>query len=506
MALIAQAATLRTRVPFLHFFDGFRTSHEVAKIELLTDDDLRAMIDDELVRAHRGRALSPDHPVHPRHGAEPGRLLPGARDGQPVLRAPARHRAGRDGPARRALTGRQYRLFDYVGAPDAERVIVVMGSGAETVARDRRLPDRARREGRRAEGPAVPAVLGASTSSTRCPPTVRAIAVLDRTKEPGAIGEPLYLDVVTALAEAARRRRARRHAARRRRPLRPVVEGVHAGDGHRRSSTSWRASQPKKPLHRRHRRRRDAHQPAVRPGVRHRAARRRCARCSSAWASDGTVGANKNSIKIIGEETGPARAGLLRLRLEEVGLDDDLAPALRPAADPLAVSDQQANFVGCHQFDFWSGSTCSAAAAPGATFLLNSPLRARTRSGTRCRARCRSRSSTRSSTFYVDRRRPGRPRGRAWAAASTPSCRPASSPSPACCRATRRSPRIKKAIEKTYGKRGDDGRRAQLRGRRRSRSTHLHEVTVPDAATATPRAAAAGARRRARLRPQRDRA
>ena len=130
-ALIAQAATLEARVPFLHFFDGFRTSHEVAKVEQLTDDDLRAMIDEELVRAHRARALSPDRPVHPRHGAESRRLLPGAR-GRAIRStwpAPTIVQNAMDKFA--AGRGRQYHLFDYVGAPDAERVIILMGSGAE---------------------------------------------------------------------------------------------------------------------------------------------------------------------------------------------------------------------------------------------------------------------------------------------------------------------------------------------------------------------------------------
>ena len=130
LALIAQAATLKSRVPFLHFFDGFRTSHEIRKIEELADDDIRAMIDDNLVLAHRQRALNPEHPVHPRHGPEPRRLLPGARGVQSVLPGRARHRPGGDGQVRRHRRPPVH-LFDYVGAPDAERVIVMMGSGAD---------------------------------------------------------------------------------------------------------------------------------------------------------------------------------------------------------------------------------------------------------------------------------------------------------------------------------------------------------------------------------------
>ena len=201
MALIAQAATLESRVPFLHFFDGFRTSHEVNKIEQLTDDDMRAMIDDELIAAHRARGALPRPPGPARHRPEPGCLLPGPRDGQPVLRAAAPKSSRQAMDKFAALTGRQYHLFDYAGAPDAERVIVVMGSGAETAEETAKFLTSAGRESRRGHRPPVPPLLGRSTSCKALPATVKMIAVLDRTKEPGAAGEPLYLDVVTAISE-----------------------------------------------------------------------------------------------------------------------------------------------------------------------------------------------------------------------------------------------------------------------------------------------------------------
>ena len=131
LALIAQAATLRTRVPFVHFFDGFRTSHELNTIEMLDDDDLRALVPEELVRAHRDRALSPGTSVHPRHRAEPRRLLPGAGDGEPVLRPHAEGGAGPDGRLAER-TGRPIGIVEYTGHPEAERVVVLMGSGAQT--------------------------------------------------------------------------------------------------------------------------------------------------------------------------------------------------------------------------------------------------------------------------------------------------------------------------------------------------------------------------------------
>ena len=205
LALIAQAATLEARVPFIHFFDGFRTSHEINKTTLLTDDDVRAMIDDERVLAHRRRALNPDHPfirgtaqnpdvffqaretVNPFYAAVPGI----------VERAMARF-AG--------LTGREYRLFEYFGDPAAERVVVLLGSGAEAA---RETVEYLSAGGERVGVVQVHLYRPFSSAHllAALPASVRAIAVLDRTKEPGATGEPLYQDVLTALAEANAERR-----------------------------------------------------------------------------------------------------------------------------------------------------------------------------------------------------------------------------------------------------------------------------------------------------------
>ena len=239
-ALVAHAASLRSRVPFLHFFDGFRTSHEVDKVALLTDDDLRALVRDDDVLAFRSRGMTPDAPVVRGTAQNPDVFFQAREAANPFYVAvPGIVQDVMDELAER--TGRRYGLVEYVGAPDAERVVVLMGSGAgaaeETV------------EALAAAGEPVGLLkvrlyrpFPAEQLVAALPPTVRSIAVLDRTKEPGALGEPLYLDVVAALDEAFDRDGApavRRAAPGDRRPLRAGVEGVHPGDGQGASSTSW---------------------------------------------------------------------------------------------------------------------------------------------------------------------------------------------------------------------------------------------------------------------------
>jgi len=201
LALIAQAATLRSRVPFLHIFDGFRTSHEVMKIEKLSDDEIRQMIDDTFVNSHRQRALSPDHPVIRGTAQNPDVFFQSRESANPYYsRVPAivQQTMNQFG----SMTGRQYHLFDYWGAPDADRVIILMGSGSEAAqeAVDS-LIDAGEKVGVikvRLFRPFSAAGLLAAL-----PPTATSIAVLDRTKEPGSLGEPLYQDVVTAISESA---------------------------------------------------------------------------------------------------------------------------------------------------------------------------------------------------------------------------------------------------------------------------------------------------------------
>jgi pyruvate-ferredoxin/flavodoxin oxidoreductase len=198
-ALIAHATTLAARVPFLHIFDGFRTSHEINKIEKLSEDDIRALVDDNLVHAHRARALTPDAPVIRGTAQNPDVYFQARETVNPYyLAAPALVQQMMDKLA--TLTGRAYHLFDYIGAPDAERVIVLMGSGCETAEETLHYLT--------AQGEKIGMVkvrlyrpFAVEHFLATLPATVKAIAVLDRTKEPGSAGEPLYLDVVTALVE-----------------------------------------------------------------------------------------------------------------------------------------------------------------------------------------------------------------------------------------------------------------------------------------------------------------
>ena len=198
-ALIAAAATLKSRVPFLHFFDGFRTSHEVNKIELVEPDVIRAMIDDNLVQAHRARALNPDKPSIRGTAQNPDVYFQARESANPFyLECPIIVQEAMNEFAQ--LTGRQYHLFDYVGAPDAERVIVMMGSGAETT------EETVNYLAQHGEKVGVVKVrlyrpFDAAAFVASLPATTKTIAVLDRTKEPGAMGEPLYLDVIGALNE-----------------------------------------------------------------------------------------------------------------------------------------------------------------------------------------------------------------------------------------------------------------------------------------------------------------
>src|SRR5204863_6397786 len=199
-ALVSQAATLRSRVPFLHVFDGFRTSHEVSKIEKLSEEDIRALVDAELVQAHRARALTPDRPVMPGTAQNPDVFFQSReRANSFYLDSPAIV----EGVMKKFadLTGRQYRLFDYVGASDAERVIVIMGSGCEAAEETvETLCARGEKVGLLKVRLYRPFSVDRFVSAL--PLSVQTIAVLDRTKEPGSAGEPLYQDVVTAISEA----------------------------------------------------------------------------------------------------------------------------------------------------------------------------------------------------------------------------------------------------------------------------------------------------------------
>jgi pyruvate-ferredoxin/flavodoxin oxidoreductase len=364
--LISQAAALEARIPFVHFFDGFRSSHEVQKIEQLTDEDMRAMIDDELVRAHRGRALSPDHPVLRGSAQNPDVFFQARERINPYYQAaPGIVQKAMDKFAR--VVGRQYHLFDYVGAPDAERVIVIMGSGAETV---HETVDALVARGEKVGVVKVRLFrpFSAEAFVAALPQTTQVVATLDRTKEPGSAGEPLYVDCITALAETGLNGRT------------PRVIGGRYGL----SSKEFTPAMVKAVFDEMKRQKpRNHFAVGVKDDVTHMSLD-----CDPTFqteaddvvramfyglGSDGTVGANKNSIKIIGEETPNYAQGYFVYDSKKAGsvTVSHLRFGPRPIRSSYLVS--AANFVGCHQFVFLEKYNMLDNAVPGAVFLLNSP-------------------------------------------------------------------------------------------------------------------------------------
>jgi pyruvate-ferredoxin/flavodoxin oxidoreductase len=370
-ALIAHAATLRTRIPFLHFFDGFRTSHEVAKIEELDDQTLRALVDEELVRAHRGRALTPDHPVLRGTAQNPDAFFQAREAANLYYQAcPGLVQQAMDRFA--ALTGRRYRLFDYFGHPQAERVLVLMGSGAETAHETVAwLQERGERVGVlkvRLFRPFSPADLVAAL-----PETTRVLGVLDRTKEPGAVGDPLYLDVVSALQET-RRAGLPRFAAE------PAVVGGRYGL----SSKEFTPGMVKAVFDELGRERpRNHFTVGIVDDVTHASlpvdpefdidSPHRVRAVFFGLGADGTVGANKNSIKIIGEETEHHAQGYFVYDSKKSGAITISHLRFGPGPIRSSYLVRQASFVACHQFGFLDRYDVLDYAAPGAVLLLNAP-------------------------------------------------------------------------------------------------------------------------------------
>ena len=368
LALVAQAASLHTRVPFVHFFDGFRTSHELNTIDMLTDDDLRALVPEELIRAHRARALSPEHPFIRGTAQNPDVYFQARETVNPFYaQVPGAVTAAMDALA--ARTGRQYHLADYTGDPAAERVIVIMGSGAQTAAETARyLAGRGEKVGAvtlRLFRPFPAADLLAAL-----PDTVRRVAVLDRTKEPGSLGEPLFLDVLSALAEA--------HAAGALASM-PVVTGGRYGLSSKEFTpgmvagvfTDLAAAHPKPrftvgitddvggtSL--------DYTELDIEPAGTVRAV-------FFGLGSDGTVGANKNTIKILGADRGLHAQGYFVYDSKKSG--SQTVSHLRFGPDPIHAPYlvHNASFVGCHQAELIERTDVLGRAAPGATLLLNSP-------------------------------------------------------------------------------------------------------------------------------------
>ncbi len=371
LAAIAQRASLKSRIPFLHFFDGFRTSHEVAKIELLTDDDLRRMIPDDLVAAHRARALSPDAPVIRGTAQNPDAFFQ-AREACNLFYqdCPDVVQASMDDFAR--IAGRQYHLFDYVGHPEAEKIIVAMGSGCE-VAHEavEHLVAKGERVGLVKVRLFRPFSLGSFMAAL--PRTTTHIAVLDRTKEPGSLGEPLYQDVVTALREAQQAHIDRFHH-----------EITVLGGRYGLSSKEFTPAMVKAVYDELGKARPKRHfTVGINDDVTHLSLAYDPAFSTEGdevvrahfWGlgADGTVGANKNSIKIIGEDTPNFAQGYFVYDSKKSG--SVTVSHLRFGPKPIrsAYLVNRANFVACHQFGFLEKYEMLEAAVPGATFLLNSP-------------------------------------------------------------------------------------------------------------------------------------
>jgi len=370
LALVAQAVTLSTRVPFVHFFDGFRTSHELNTIELLSDDDLRALVPEELIRAHRGRALTPEHPFIRGTAQNPDVYFQARETANPFYAAvPA---AVEDAMAALAdRTGRRYHTVQYTGHPEADRVIVVMGSAAETIAETvAYLCARGERVGvlnvRLFRPFPVRALLDA------LPATASRIAVLDRTKEPGSNGEPLFLDVVAALAEA--------HTDGERETM-PVVTGGRYGLSSKEVTPAMIAGVFAELARERPRRRFTVgitddvsglslpYDPSldIEPADTVRAV-------FFGLGSDGTVGANKNTIKILGAEEKLNAQGYFVYDSKKSGSQtvSHLRFGPQPIRAPYLV--EQASFVGCHHFGLLDRVDVLGRAAPGATLLLDCAL------------------------------------------------------------------------------------------------------------------------------------
>jgi pyruvate-ferredoxin/flavodoxin oxidoreductase len=370
MALIAQVSTLESRIPFLHFFDGFRTSHEINKIEELEDADLKAMIDENLIYAHRNRGLNPEHPVLRGTAQNPDVYFQGRETVSPFHAAcPGIVQKAMDKFA--GITGRQYHLFDYHGAADAERVIIIMGSGSETVEQTALELNKS--------GAKIGVVnvhlyrpFSAEFLLKALPATVKKIAVLDRTKEPGSGGEPLYLDVVNAISQGVAHGTAPfkqmpvivggRYALASKEFVPAMVKGIFdelskpqpknnftigINDDVSFSSLSY---DPKFEL--------------TDPQT---------VQCMFfGLGADGTVGANHNSIKIIGGETPNYAQGYFVYDSKKSGTVtiSHLRFGPHPIQAPYLIT--QAQFVACHQFNFLERFDITRYVMPGGVFLLNS--------------------------------------------------------------------------------------------------------------------------------------
>jgi len=372
MAVISEAATLRSRIPFLHFFDGFRSSHEINKVIRISDDEMREMIDHDLIVAHRQRAMSPDKPVLRGTAQNPDVYFQGREtvnlfyDKCPEIVEEEMQKFGK-------LTGRDYRLFDYIGDPEAERVIIIMASGAETAAETAQVLA--------AQGEKVGVVnvhlyrpFSMKHLFQALPATVKKIAVLDRTKEPGANGEPLYLDIVNALRVGLDS------------GLAPFKELPHVTGGrYGLSSKEFTPAMVKGVFDEL---KKDQPKTNFTIGITDDVTNTSLEFDPTfetldksvvqamffGLGSDGTVGANKNSIKIIGDETENYAQGYFEYDSKKSGAVtvSHLRFGPKPIKAPYQISEGQASFVACHQLSFVEKFDMLKFARPGSVFLMNS--------------------------------------------------------------------------------------------------------------------------------------
>ncbi len=372
LAAISHATTLLTRVPFLHFFDGFRTSHEITKVEELSDDDLRSLLDEEAIAAHKRRALTPDRPVLRGTAQNPDTFFQAREAANGFTDAvPQKLEAVMERFAE--LTGRRYGLFDYVGHPEAERVVILMGSGAETT--------HEAVEWMMTKGEKVGVLkvrlyrpFDAEALLRALPKTTRGIAVLDRTKEPGAPGDPLYLDVMTALAEARSEGRS---------PF--AIEPRVIAGRYGLSSKEFTPAMVKavfdtllqaKP--------RNHFTLGIVDDVTHRSLAHDAAldiepddvvrAVFFGLGSDGTVSANKSAIKIIGSLPTHFAQGYFVYDSKKAGAVTISHLRFGPRQIRSSYLIERASFVACHQQSFIDKYDMLDLAAPGATFLLNTPI------------------------------------------------------------------------------------------------------------------------------------
>lgn len=371
MALVAQIATLEARLPFMHFFDGFRTSHEVGKIVPISDETIRALLDDKHIIAYRQRALSPDRPIIRGTAQNPDVFFQAREACSPYYEAvPGIVQSVMDRVA--ALTGRALHLFDYYGAPDAERIIILMGSGAEAA---EEAVDAMIKSGEKVGMVKVRLFRPFDTKAflASLPATVKSIAVLDRTKEPGSAGEPLYQDVMTVLAEHAGELKF----------ATPTVVGGRYGLSSKEFTPAMVKGifdELKKPAPKNHftigidddvSHSSIDYDPSysTEEAKTHRA-------LFYGLGSDGTVGANKNSIKIIGSETPNYAQGYFVYDSKKSGSMTTSHLRFGPTPIRSTYLITRASFIACHNFSFLEKINVLEPAIPGAVFLLNSPYSA----------------------------------------------------------------------------------------------------------------------------------